>query len=269
VPLFLDRHDDIGATPQEIADAHVMDLKVQGDYGVRYITYWFDPEARTAFCMAEGPDADSVKAVHEHSHGLVPSNIMEVDPAIVGRFLGRITEHRPGEAYVDSALRTIFFTDLHDSTAMTSRLGDDAAVKVLRVHDEIVRSALAAKDGREVKHTGDGIMGSFSSVVGALECAIRVQRDLVTHNTSSDVPLKVRIGLSAGEPVTDHGDLFGSTVQMAARLCAHAAPEEILVSSAVKDLAQGKTYTFQDRGRVELKGFDEPTQVFAVAWATG
>lgn len=267
MPLFLDRHEHVGATPQELADAHIRDLEVQDRYGVRYITYWFDPDAATVFCLADGPNPEAVEAVHRNSHGLVANRIMEVDPNFITRFLGTISERRPGEAYVDSAMRTIFFSDLEGSTALTSRLGDDHALRMLKIHDEIVRGAVAAREGQEVKHTGDGIMASFCSVVGALECSIRVQQDLCAHNSHSEIPLNVRIGLSAGEPVTDSGDLFGAAVQMAARLCAHACGGEIIVSSTVRELAMGKMYTFEDLGHKELKGFDEPARVFAVAWS--
>ena len=79
--------------------------------------------------------------------------------------------------------------------------------------------------------------------------------------------MRVRIGLAAGEPVTESDDLFGAAVQLAARLCSRAEPGTILVSSAVHDLAMGKGFTFRKRGRLRLKGFDEPLAVFEVAWA--
>ena len=111
------------------------------------------------------------------------------------------------------------------------------------------------RGGREVKHTGDGIMASFVSTVAAVRCAIRIQRALAAHEQANkEVPVKVRIGAAAGEPVENHLDLFGSTVQLAARLCSHAEPEQSLVSNAVAELCLGKGLTFQDLGEVLLKG---------------
>jgi class 3 adenylate cyclase len=79
-----------------------------------------------------------------------------------------------------------------------------------------------------------------------------------------ELPVKVRIGAAAGEPVENHLDLFGSTVQLAARLCSHAQPEQILVSNVVAELCIGKGLTFQDLGEVSLKGFDRPIRVHAI-----
>jgi class 3 adenylate cyclase len=150
---------------------------------------------------------------------------------------------------------------------LTHSLGDEAAMALFDVHDTIVRDALSALGGREVKHTGDGIMASFVSAAGAVRCAIQVQRELAKHEKAQpDRPLKVRVGAAAGEPVEQHSDLFGSTVQLAARLCAHAQPEQILVTSAIAELCIGKGLLFEDLGEVTLKGFGYPVRAHAAAW---
>jgi class 3 adenylate cyclase len=79
-----------------------------------------------------------------------------------------------------------------------------------------------------------------------------------------ELPVKVRIGAAAGEPVENHLDLFGATVQLAARLCSHAQPEQSLVSNVVAELCIGKGLTFQDLGEISLKGFDHPLRVHAI-----
>jgi adenylate cyclase len=118
-----------------------------------------------------------------------------------------------------------------------------------------------------VKHTGDGVMASFPSVVGAIRSAVHIQARLAEAAERLPATMRVRIGLAAGEPVTERDDLFGATVQLAARLCGRAEPGSILVSGAVHDLALGKGFTFRKRGRLRLKGFDEPVPVFEVDWA--
>jgi class 3 adenylate cyclase len=159
------------------------------------------------------------------------------------------------------------FTDIVNSTTFTQSLGDDAALALFGVHDTIVRDALSALGGREVKHTGDGIMASFVSAAGAVRCAIQIQRELAKHEKAQpDRPLKVRVGAAAGEPVEQHNDLFGMTVQLAARLCAHAQPEQILVSNAIAELCIGKGLLFEDLGEVVLKGFGSPVRAHAAAW---
>jgi class 3 adenylate cyclase len=166
---------------------------------------------------------------------------------------------------MDPAIRTVMFTDIVGSTALTQQLGDDGAMEMLHVHDTIVRDALSAAHGREIKHTGDGIMASFISAAAAVRCATQIQQELA-RRADAEFPLQVRIGGAAGEPVERANDIFGSTVQLAARLCTHAAPEQILVSNVVAELCLGKGVSFHPLGDVALKGFDRPVQVHAVEW---
>ena len=140
--LFLDRHKAPGATAADIAAAHELDLAVQEKYKVRYVTYWFDDDEGTVFCLAEGPDRQSLETVHREAHGLVADNIIEVGNGPINAFLGEIPRHPAGEAYVDSAVRVILFTDLCDSTQQTQELGDEGFMLLIREHDDIVRTAL-------------------------------------------------------------------------------------------------------------------------------
>jgi class 3 adenylate cyclase len=266
MPMYMDRHEVVGFSAEDVAQAHLRDLEVQGHYDVRYITYWFDPVAGATFCLVQGPNQEAVEAVHREAHGVVGYQIIEVDGLAVQELLGKITEPRPGEAWVRTAFRTIMFTDIEGSTSLTQRLGDARALRVMRAHDEIVRRALDIFDGTEVDHAGDGVMASFTSVVRAMECAIAIQRRLEEHNTGADDPFRVRIGISAGEPVTEDDRLFGATIQLAARTCATADGGHIVVSNVVRELCIGKGYLFESRGTVPLKGFDEPVSLFELAW---
>ena len=266
----MDRHDAVTVSPEELAEAHVLDVETQDQYGVRYHTYWFDPDRQSVFCLAEGPSKDAVENVHRDSHGLTADAIVEVDPNIpLNALFGSLPTHPPGEAYTAPAMRVIVFTDVCGSVAQTHELGDAGHLALLRDHNEIVRTQLARHDGREVKHTGDGIMAAFTSVSAAVAFAIAVQAALDERNEHSTTPLDVSIGISAGEPVTDeHDDLFGAAVQLAARLCDAAAPGDIAVSIAVRELCVGKQFTFEDRGTISLKGLPEPTQTYGVIWRT-
>jgi class 3 adenylate cyclase len=260
----MDRHDFAGLTAVDAANMHLKDLEVQGQFGVQFLNYWFDYDRQTAFCLAKAPNGDAVEAVHRQSHASVPGHVIEVDQRAVERFMGGIVDHQPGESYVETAFRTILFTDMEGSTSLTQRLGDARAMAVVRTHDRIVGEALDGHGGSEVKHTGDGLMAAFPSVVGAIECAVQIQRRLA--EAGDETGLRVRIGMSAGEPVTERNDLFGAVVQLAARLCSRAEPGSVLVSSAVHDLALGKGFVFQKRRSASLKGFDEPVQIFEVVW---
>lgn len=270
MPLFMDRHDLAGATAADIAMDHIRDVEVQDRYGVRYVSYWFDYERQAAFCLVDSPSPQAAEAVHRESHGMLANQIIEVKPEQVRAYLGRARAAPLGEPYVETAFRSILFTDIEGSTALTQRLGDSKAMQVLRRHDDIVREALREAEGNEVKHTGDGIMASFTSASRAVGCAIAIQKQLADHNSrQNEEALSVRIGLSAGEPVTDGGDLFGAVVQLAARLCAHAEPGGILTSTAVRDLSIGKGFVFIDQGEVALRGFEEPVRPYAVQWRMG
>ncbi|HET9563125.1 MAG TPA: nickel-binding protein [Mycobacterium sp.] len=268
VPFFMDRHEFVGLSAEEAALAHLKDLKIQGRYGVRFLTYWFDEERQTAFCLAEAPNADALEEVHRASHGYMAYEIIEVDEPTVARFMGGILEHPPGEAYVEAAFRRIVFTDIVESTSLTQRLSDAGAMAIVRANDEIVRGALERHRGSEVKHTGDGMMAAFPSVVSAIECAVEIQQRIADAEGTGRISVRVRIGMAAGEPVTEGNDLFGATVQVAARLCSRADPGGILVAGAVHDLALGKGFVFRSRGRLRLKGFDSPMSAFEVVWRT-
>jgi class 3 adenylate cyclase/pimeloyl-ACP methyl ester carboxylesterase len=161
---------------------------------------------------------------------------------------------------------TILFTDVEGSTALTQRLGDARAREVLREHERIVREALQSHGGSEIKAMGDGFMASFSSATGALECAIAIQRAFAEHNESAGEPIRVRIGLNAGEPIAEEKDLFGTAVQLAARVCAQAQPGQILAADVVQQLAAGKGVTFVDKGEAPLKGFEKPVRLHEVRW---
>jgi class 3 adenylate cyclase len=171
-------------------------------------------------------------------------------------------------ALAGSGMLTIMFTDIEASTSMTRRLGDDAAQNVLRQHNDIIRTALRENGGAEIKHTGDGIMASFGTASAALTCAAGIQRSLEEHNEREpESRVRVRIGLNAGEPVAEDGDLFGTAVQVAARICARAEPGQILAANVVRELSAGKQFLFADHGEVVLRGFEDPVHLFEVSWS--
>jgi class 3 adenylate cyclase/pimeloyl-ACP methyl ester carboxylesterase len=166
-----------------------------------------------------------------------------------------------------TGLVTILFTDIESSTALTQRLGDAKAQELVHAHDAIVREALGSHGGSEIKHTGDGIFASFSTASGSLECAIAIQRAVAARTGSSpETPLGVHIGLNAGEPVAEEGDLFGTSVQLARRICDQAKGAEILCSNVVRELAAGKGFLFSDRGDSTLRGFEDPVRLWEVRW---
>ncbi|HJM88146.1 MAG TPA: adenylate/guanylate cyclase domain-containing protein [Dehalococcoidia bacterium] len=184
---------------------------------------------------------------------------IDAQTAAIVDFLGELEGAAVDDAEVAaSSFQTILFTDLESSTALTQRVGDEAAQEVLRGHNTAVRGALESNGGREVKHTGDGIMASFPSAVSAVEASLAIQREL----EGSEV--RVRIGINAGEPIAEDDDLFGTAVQLAARITDRAEPGQVLVSRVVMNLCAGKQFEFTSAGDATMKGFDEPVALYAV-----
>jgi class 3 adenylate cyclase len=272
VPIFMDRHDIRGVTAIDIANLHSRDVAVEAKYNTKYMAYWFDAQRGTGFCLVQAPDAATAEKVHLEAHGQVASSIIPVDLGAVEAFLGRIGDPRAslgaGAPVVDSALRAVMFTDIVGSTEMTERLGDSAALELVRVHDALVRRSLEAHDGREVKHTGDGIMASFNDVANATRAGADIQRSFAAFNAESSESLSVRIGIHAGEPVVEHNDLFGATVHLASRLCSEAEANGIVVSGFVRSLCGEDSARFVPLGERRLKGFAEKVPVFRFEWRT-
>lgn len=199
-------------------------------------------------------------------------NLWEEEPAAalraVGEFLGiddlvHDRRHQSPTRLGESV--TIMFTDICGSTELTSRVGDYAAQEIVRAHNSIVRHAISQFESEEIKHTGDGILASFRSATSALGAAAMIQDAAIELRHSEEPNLAIRIGLNAGEPISEEGDLFGSVVQVAARVCGVASRDEVLVTSVVRELAAGKQFRFLDRKVQTLKGVTDPVHVWALA----
>ncbi len=269
----MDIHEVDGATPEDLAIAHAADVHIQHEFGVEYHKYWFNQQTGKVYCICSAPSPEAAAHVHQKAHGLMAGKIIEVDPDLVDGFLGGCEVNPAGAALVpgaetgdiDPGIRTVMFTDIVGSTAITQRLGDEAAMAMVNAHDGVVRSALAEHRGREVKHMGDGIMACFVSAVAAVRCAARIQQGMKAYCAEHpETPVQLRIGLAAGEPVEQNQDLFGSTVQLAARLCSAAEPGQSLASNVLAELCLGKGLTFEDRGEFALKGFLKPVRAHAI-----
>ena len=275
MPLYMDIHRVPGATANDLAQAHAHDMQVQDGLGVCCVKYWFNEASGKVFCLIDAPSVEAANEVHARSHGLLAEKIIEVDPDMAEGLLGEGEVNMAGAVMMpnpqqgrDTGLRSVMFTDIVGSTRITQRLGDAAAMRLVNLHDEVVRAALGEHGGREVKHTGDGIMSSFFSAPAAVRCATQIQRELARHRecTGHEHPVRVRIGAAAGEPVEQRHDLFGSTVQLAARLCGHAQPDQVLVSSDTFDYCRDAGLRFDDAGHAQLKGFEQPVRVHAVVY---
>jgi class 3 adenylate cyclase len=274
MPLYMDIHRGVEGSVDDVFAAHRGDLEVQEKHGVQYLRWWFNPSRRTVCCLVEAPSPEAANEVHVEAHGAggAADKIMEVSNDVVEAFLGESVDGGLGwmtdpAGNSDGGFRSILFTDLEGSTSMTQQLGDVEAMRILKAHDQIVRREIEAQHGRVVKHTGDGFMAVFRGVSAAIRSAIGIQRSFRTQRMA-DRRLRLRIGISAGEPVDDGDDLFGCAVQLAHRVCEAAPPERIWVPNVVRELCLGKGFEFVPVGETALKGFTEPVALYAVAWET-
>jgi class 3 adenylate cyclase len=272
----MDIHRDVDGSVDELMAAHRKDLEAQVRFGVRYLSWWFNPHARSVCCLVDAPNVEAASAVHLEAHGVTADKVIEVQPDVVEAFLGGSVDGGLGRMVVpatggsDGGFRTILFTDVVDSTGITQRLGDVRARKLLRVHDDYVRTEAEAFGGRVVKHTGDGAMVVFPACSAAVRAAVLILRRLVEYNEHQpEESLRIRIGISAGEPVDEGEDLFGTAVQVARRVCDAAPPERIWVANVVRELCAGKEFRFADLGARTLKGIEDPITVHEVWWRQG
>jgi class 3 adenylate cyclase/pimeloyl-ACP methyl ester carboxylesterase len=174
--------------------------------------------------------------------------------------------NRSVTATAGGAFRTILFTDVVSSTPLLAQLKDEKMREVMRDHDEVLEAAVTSNGGRVIKTIGDAFMAEFAVPSGAVAAAIAAQRGVRERFEDSDVPVRIRIGINAGEPIEEDGDLHGASVVIAKRLEGEADANGILVSDVVKQAVTGKDFAFEDRGQVQLKGFEEPVRAWALRW---
>ncbi|MBV9932799.1 MAG: DUF1707 domain-containing protein [Actinobacteria bacterium] len=165
---------------------------------------------------------------------------------------------------------TILFSDISGYTEMTERLGDLKARDVLYDYNNIVRELLASHDGYEVKSQGDGFMIAFAGASRALRCSIAIQRAFCDYSLKHpDTPIRVHIGLHTGEAIREADDFLGRTVIVASRIASTAKGDEILVSSLLKELTDGRgEFSFGDCREVSLKGLSSTYRLYPVVWQT-
>lgn len=240
MPIYMDRHNvPEFITAENIAQMHQQDLKVQHLFKCRALTYWYDDKRKTAFCLFDAPHAKNIAEMHNHAHGQVPHEIIEVDASLVESFLGRIedpTNDNTSGLHIinDPAFRTIMVMRFIHNTLQIDGLKEAFLSK-----EEFVRfanSLITTLDANIVKQSQDEMLISFKSVVEAVDCAIKLQTVLTkVAEKFNKYTLQLNIGLSAGLPLTGQNSLFETNIQLSSRLSDFSV-NKILLTSAVKDL---------------------------------
>lgn len=240
MPIYMDSHIVPGVEAEHAAKAHKKDLGIQNQFGCRNMTYWIDEDRGRVFCLIDAPNEEAVRKMHNHSHGLVPHEIIPVNSKVVEAFLGRIenpeTYFDPTnpdlKIFNDPAFRVILAIETKDAALLHHNLGKNRAKQLLVLYYDTVREQIKKHEGTEVEIKGEGFVVSFASVFMGVECAIAIRKAL--HVAAELIDL--RMGLHAGLPVDRSDTLFGQTVKLAQYLCTLDYKNQIIMSSIVSEL---------------------------------
>jgi adenylate cyclase len=163
----------------------------------------------------------------------------------------------------------VLFTDIEDFTAQTQNKGESWMIDVLHAHNDIIRQILNALSGNEIKHTGDGILATFSNVHKALQAAVTIQRGVdIFCKAMPNRSFKIRIGISAGDIISIDNDIFGAPVNLAARIMNQIKGGQIVTTDQVYGMTHESDFNYENQGEVELKGL-QPQQIYLLNWQEG
>ncbi len=255
MPIYMDRHDvSETVTAENVAQLHQADLKIQDRFGCRGLTYWFDEKRKTAFCLVEAPDAKAVQKMHNQAHGQVPNRIIEVNRGIVESFLGRIEDPEKSANTAlniinDPAFRTIMTIAIKRSTLLKN---DSSQLKTLfHNFNNALLKLLKNHEGTVVKQTKNNYLVSFKSVSNAVIAACQIQSLFKDFKKKlKEETLFLKIGLSAGVPVTEKKSFFEDAIKLSERIC-EFIKGEIIVASEVKELYNSENQeTINDAGNI-------------------
>lgn len=247
MPLYMDYHKfDGGVAIEAVKTAHIADLRVQAQYGVKYHQFWVNEEEGSVFCLVEGPDKVTCEKVHQIAHGIIACALTEVNPGLYEKLMGRnlkivddIVHHNNGT--IDLGYRNILVASVYGITKAT---GPKDFSLLLTPHwaRKIISENITAFEGRELKwETDDSLIGVFDDSTAAVKCALQIQSQL-SKSANKETGIIFRIGISASQPVTAEGDFFNEAIKLAHRLSTTVQPNQILISSLVKKLCKEEQF---------------------------
>ena len=263
----------LNGTPPEDHDPVIRLYETNGIRNVRPLnwngTQWLsEVSAPTLIVYTRDGEVTSVEQAQQAAATIPGARLVGVDGRIAPYWvdrdamlttLGEFLEWGSEEAQIPSDFSVIVFTDVVASTEVVDRMGDEAARNAVRSVEELVAETAEGLSGKVVKHLGDGSLLEFRSASNALDFARKVQAELA----KGDIGL--RVGMAAGEPIHEDGDVHGAVVVVASRIADAAGTGEVFVSDGVRHLVVGKRYGFQDQGEQSIKGFDEPLRVWRLS----
>jgi class 3 adenylate cyclase len=252
MPLYIDYHgisDDY--TLEELRQDHKADLAVSGKYGIRHIQYWLNREGKTVYCLLEAPSPESCHACHFEACGETACNLQEVEPLHLKLFMGeelQADEHdmilaKNGKA--DTGNRTILVCDIQ-------RIDPNSFKEAYRPYQisakpkNLMVDYITRLNGRFLEHKAEeGVVGAFDSPTNAIKCAKYIQEDISKlhkkKGRNSDWDIEFRISLNIGQPLEPEGGFFEAPIKQGIRLCRIAKPNQIILTSELKELLEMET----------------------------
>lgn len=246
MPIYMDLHAGMGKiTAKDLAEAHRKDVLVQDQFGCKALTYWLDEPRSCVFCLIEGPHPEAVMKMHATAHGLVPNTIIPVSTELVQGFLGRVQDpdsftfpdNSDLKVFSDPAFRVIMTARTTDEILLARKMGKQKAEDLLATQSEVIREQVQQFEGRQVELDTDYMVSSFVSATRAVQCALAIQK--AVHVAAELIDL--RIGLHAGQPVTETGGLFELTIRFAHFICSVGESSQLVMSSTVRNLYKEDT----------------------------
>lgn len=248
MPIYMDRHDvSEEVTAEIVAQLHHEDLKIQHHYNCRGLTYWFDDERKTAFCLVEAPNKEAIKLMHDQAHGEVPHRIIEVDNALVESFLGRIEDPQKSQdtslnIINDPAFRVLMV--IQTSNYLDRLDANQLSIFTQKFHNSVAKTLHNFK-GTIVKRDNNSYLVSFKSVTDAVLCAQKIlfqyKYVISKFNPSSR---KLKLALCCGIPVTHKDNIFEEAITLSSRMC------EIVKGSFVITSEVNSLYTSENRNAI-------------------
>lgn len=242
MPVFMDLHVGQGLTAEDIAMAHQMDLKIQGEFNCKCLTYWFDKERGNAYCLVDAPNKEAVYELHRNSHKQLPDEIIEVDRRVIKAFLGRI--HDPEvvdymidqkiKVFNDPAFRVLLMLKIKDRQRLSYEFGEKKTKEYLAHFEKISHHQILKNNGMAAESGKDIIVATFTSAIQAVICAIDIQNFLQFDLEKIDL----KIGIHAGQPIEKNPGLFENTLRFTRFICCLENNNKIVVSHTVKNLME-------------------------------
>lgn len=233
MPIYMDRHDvSKGVTAEDVAALHNQDLIIQHKYCCKGLSYWFDEDRSTAFCLVEAPSMKAIVEMHTKAHGDVPNTIIEVDASIVESFLGRIEDPSKSQKKELNIVNNPGFRILAVLKFMDAQHSTSPKKEVMEQLATIIENF----EGRLIDSHNEYLLISFTTTTNALDGILKLKECYLSSKTSTE---QIRIGIGAGVPITQNHGFFEETIKTAKRLT-DIQHSHIIITTEVKELYESE-----------------------------